>query len=395
MIRSSSVVNVSASASRHVLRQTSLAASSLLTPSQSRRTFYTVPEMSNVDLNGKGIPGLYSAKGLDIVWKEYQTYASNELTKRINLLNGSTDESGSTSVSDTTGLESLSIIELVQLSKVSSKMDKGISFYSSQIFNNQFFLEGLFHRSHAISDPAATNILGSSTSTTSSTSNTQENIPIENSTQDASANTNNSSEDFPITRATRAELNRDIDISSEVLINPIPRSQASTSSFGHWNSLNQFSSSIHVSFGSEISFKEVLLAHAESIFGDGYTWLVFGGKTSNLFVFNTYGWGTPPMFKLMELTAASEQMKHISDGPDSYSAPLSLQENSITAGNSLPYLVPLLNINVWQHAYLHDYGVFGKRRYLENVWNTIDWSVVEARFDHASKLENPQGTSRY
>ncbi|KAG7813426.1 hypothetical protein KL921_000972 [Ogataea angusta] len=43
------------------------------------------------------------------------------------------------------------------------------------------------------------------------------------------------------------------------------------------------------------------------------------------------------------------------------------------------YTVPLLVCNVWEHAYIEDYGVNGKADYLENFWNCINWEVVNNR----------------
>lgn len=41
-------------------------------------------------------------------------------------------------------------------------------------------------------------------------------------------------------------------------------------------------------------------------------------------------------------------------------------------------LTPLMCVSTWEHAYLHDYGVDGKRKYLERWWDSIDWNKVEA-----------------
>ena len=44
--------------------------------------------------------------------------------------------------------------------------------------------------------------------------------------------------------------------------------------------------------------------------------------------------------------------------------------------------VPLLNVSVWPQVYMTDYGVTkeGRREYLENWWNCIDWVVVAQRY---------------
>lgn len=40
---------------------------------------------------------------------------------------------------------------------------------------------------------------------------------------------------------------------------------------------------------------------------------------------------------------------------------------------------PILCANVWQHQYIPDWGLFGKRAYLTAWWDRIDWQMVERR----------------
>lgn len=44
---------------------------------------------------------------------------------------------------------------------------------------------------------------------------------------------------------------------------------------------------------------------------------------------------------------------------------------------SLPILLAL---DVWEHAYLLDYGVSGKDRYIDAFFKNLNWSVLEQRF---------------
>lgn len=37
---------------------------------------------------------------------------------------------------------------------------------------------------------------------------------------------------------------------------------------------------------------------------------------------------------------------------------------------------PLFAISLHEHAYLHDYGVWGKEAYLENFWKVLDWKAI-------------------
>jgi len=39
-------------------------------------------------------------------------------------------------------------------------------------------------------------------------------------------------------------------------------------------------------------------------------------------------------------------------------------------------VLPVLGLNVWEHAYMLDYGVNGKQQYLKNWWSAINWQRV-------------------
>ncbi len=50
-----------------------------------------------------------------------------------------------------------------------------------------------------------------------------------------------------------------------------------------------------------------------------------------------------------------------------------------------PTLPIILALDVWEHAYLLDYGATGKGKYLDAFFKNFNWSVAEARFADASK----------
>ena len=91
-------------------------------------------------------------------------------------------------------------------------------------------------------------------------------------------------------------------------------------------------------FGSVADLKTAVNDAGVKRFGSGWTWLVWDG--TGLVVKSTPNQDTPVM-----------------DGD-----------------------VPLLGIDVWEHAYYLNYQ---NRRpdYLEAWWNVVDWSAVAARFD--------------
>jgi len=45
----------------------------------------------------------------------------------------------------------------------------------------------------------------------------------------------------------------------------------------------------------------------------------------------------------------------------------------------------ILALDVWEHAYILDYGASGKAKYIDAFFKNLNWGVVEKRFGEASK----------
>jgi Fe-Mn family superoxide dismutase len=97
---------------------------------------------------------------------------------------------------------------------------------------------------------------------------------------------------------------------------------------------------IDSTFGSFDSFKETATQNGVTRFGSGWSWLVWNGS-----------------------------------GLQAYST--ANQDSPLLEGH-----VPLLGIDVWEHAYYLNYQ---NRRpdYLAAWWNVVDWDAVAARFEDA------------
>ncbi|CAH6718159.1 37S ribosomal protein S26, mitochondrial [[Candida] jaroonii] len=47
--------------------------------------------------------------------------------------------------------------------------------------------------------------------------------------------------------------------------------------------------------------------------------------------------------------------------------------------NSRDFTLPILGINLWDHAYINDYGINGREEYLKNLWSSLNWDVINGR----------------
>ena len=47
--------------------------------------------------------------------------------------------------------------------------------------------------------------------------------------------------------------------------------------------------------------------------------------------------------------------------------------------------IPLAVIDVWEHAYVRDFGVMGRRQAVQTYLKYLDWDVVQKRFEDGIK----------
>lgn len=139
------------------------------------------------------------------------------------------------------------------------------------------------------------------------------------------------------------------------------------------------------SFSSLDTFRETFLTTAQAMFGPGFVWLVQTNELANknpLRILPTYIAGSP-------LSGAHYRRQTLdlnTENPDSYQAKGlnkvgiigTAAQTEVKAKKALGGvdIVPLLCVSTWEHVWLHDYGVRGKREYLERWWDTIDWNKV-------------------
>jgi Fe-Mn family superoxide dismutase len=103
---------------------------------------------------------------------------------------------------------------------------------------------------------------------------------------------------------------------------------------------------INADFGSFAQFKELFSATAASHFGSGWGWLLLDADGK------------------LQVSSTPNQDNPLMDVAD-------------VQGK------PLLNIDVWEHAYYLHYQNM-RKSYVEAYWNIIDWKFVEALYEEAT-----------
>lgn len=140
-----------------------------------------------------------------------------------------------------------------------------------------------------------------------------------------------------------------------------------------------FLKEIEEQFSSLDQLKSQILESGNSMFGNGFVWLIkdtsssIVANKSKMRILCTYNAGSP--------YAGAWRMKQ--EGPtnqvgiDRYTHGRNSYQGVST--NTLDG-VPILCLNVWQHMWVPDYGIVGKPRYLSAWWERIDWQQVYDRW---------------
>lgn len=121
-------------------------------------------------------------------------------------------------------------------------------------------------------------------------------------------------------------------------------------------------------------FKNEMIRRAdEDVLGQGWLFLV-ENDAKELHILTTQNNGTPYFFprnQSFDFNSAltQEEMQNFLNIKDLVSSDTDLKD----------WTMPLIAINLWDHAYLHDYGVGGRSQYVQNCLNNLNWSVVNNR----------------
>lgn len=119
------------------------------------------------------------------------------------------------------------------------------------------------------------------------------------------------------------------------------------------------------------AFREQFLAAADSSFGQGWTFLVELPDKS-LKIINCNNDGTPYYY-------GKNQSLDLNGSVDEQALDSLNNVKQLAEEGSKDFTLPLLAINRWDVAFISDYGTTGRANYLNNVWECINWDVVNKR----------------
>ena len=166
--------------------------------------------------------------------------------------------------------------------------------------------------------------------------------------------------------------------------------------------MSELKANLEDTFGSIDSLRTTMLDTASAMFGPGYVWLVWakdpgaqalgGGASAGSFrVLTTYIAGTPypeAGYRQQGLDMATNTANSFADYQSTQQQPVTNNVGSFgphsAAGKEnakfppgATNVIPILCVNTWEHVYIYDFGLGGKRRFLSDWWDCIDWHRVE------------------
>ena len=169
---------------------------------------------------------------------------------------------------------------------------------------------------------------------------------------------------------------------------------------------------IEKDFGSLSLLKSSLSAAATGMITSGWIWLVTDLQ-KNLAIIPTYGAGTVLVRAREQRTPRTGAVIGDTGRPSplayspSFRSPTSLNpippSSRSTSNNGKPTtpgqtrslgsysgnlmhvghsINPLFCISLHEHAWMMDYGLWGKEEYLKQFWNVLDWERVTQTYEH-------------
>lgn len=153
--------------------------------------------------------------------------------------------------------------------------------------------------------------------------------------------------------------------------------------------------SVEDSFTSVETLKRDFIATANAMFGPGFVWLVRtddGIDRKRLALLTTYIAGSPypgahfrrqirDLNTEMDLKSPEEasRLRALSNMPIANNVGIHGPRSAPKDAPGGIGVIPLLCVNTWEHVYLADWGILGKKQFLEAWWDRIDWNIIANR----------------
>lgn len=138
-----------------------------------------------------------------------------------------------------------------------------------------------------------------------------------------------------------------------------------------------FLSCVEDSFGFDWNALKAEMVHRaeKDILGQGWLFLV-ENSNKELHILTIQNNGTPyyfPRNQSFDLNSALtlEEFSHLEE--------IKKMVKQSRNKKVEDWTVPLICVNLWDQAYLHDYGVQNRSKYVETILNNLNWSVVNNR----------------
>ena len=173
--------------------------------------------------------------------------------------------------------------------------------------------------------------------------------------------------------------------------------QALSTSPQQLDHLPNLKQSLEKTFGSIETLRITMLDIAATMFGPGFVWLVWARDTApgsarrgDWRILSTYLAGTPypeagyrqqgiDMNTNKASTLGAYQAGHAANRVGAFGAHSERGQQQAIIPPGGTSVMPVLCVNTWEHAYIYDYGLQGKRSYLLDWWQAVDWHTVDYR----------------
>jgi Fe-Mn family superoxide dismutase len=143
----------------------------------------------------------------------------------------------------------------------------------------------------------------------------------------------------------------------------------------------KFLADIKTNFDSLDNLRLDFLETADAMFGNGFVWLMKEHSSGNLRILCTYNAGSPypnAHHRRQSREMATQDIASRLSRPQNHVGSFGASSRNPELGptNALK-AEPILCLNMWQQAWLPDYGLMGKRNYILCWWERINWELVE------------------